>query len=192
MLSPLIQGGSEREQQAASFRDAEFALRPLLHPIDRCRDLGVCGAFAEVCFDLHPADAAFGVEDEDGGVWDAVFFFAGVGFVAEVVAVDDSRERVGKERERQSSAVIGGDEGGEFTALFRRVGADGVELHVGVGAGEVTKSDDLPDAIRSPVAAVEDEDDFRPGGIREADAFAVLIAEREGGRLLSDFWRGCL
>ncbi len=85
--------------------------------------------------------------------------------------------------------MIGGDQGGEFAALFRRVGADGVDLHLGVRAGQLTKSDDLPDAIRSPVAAVEDEDGLRPGGVPEAYAFAVLIAEREGWRLLSDFRR---
>lgn len=93
--------------------------RGLLHPIDRRSDLRVRWALAKVGLDLHPADASFRIEHEDCGMGDAVFFFARVGFVAEGVAVDDSRAGIGEQREGELAAVIGGEELGKRSSLTR-------------------------------------------------------------------------
>ena len=140
-------------------------------------------------FDFHPSNAAFRIEHEDGGVGDAVFFLAGVGFVAKGVAVDDSRSGIGEQRERHRTAVIGREELREFSSLLGGIGTDRVDLHFGICAGEITKSGQLPGAVRSPIAAIENQHDLRPGRIRQADAFSVLIEEREERRRLADLWR---
>jgi hypothetical protein len=117
---------------------------------------------------------------------DAVFLFARVRFIAKGVAVDDSRSRIGEEGERHVAAMVGGDELRELPAFVGRIRTDRVELHFGVRAGELTKSGNLPGAVRSPVAAVENEDDLRPRRASETDASSILIAQRERRRRLAN------
>lgn len=116
---------------------------------------------------------------------DAGFLLSRVRFVAQGVAVDDARSRIGEQREGYRAAVIGGEKLRELPSLLRRVGADRVDLHLGIDARKLTKSGQLPGAVRSPVAAVEDQHHLRPGPLAEADVSPVLIEEREGGRLLA-------
>ena len=59
-------------------------------------------------------------------------------------------------------------------------------MNIGKCAGEITKSDQLPDAVRSPIPAIKDEYRFVAARGREADRFSVLVAKREVGSLLSD------
>ena len=131
-------------------------------------------------------DAAFGVEHEDGGVGDAVLLFSCVRFVAKCVAVDDARARIGEKGKRHFAAVIGGDELRELLSLRSRVGTDREELHLGIDTRKLTKSGNLPGAIRSPIAAIENEHDLRARRVGQADPSPILIEECEGGRPLSD------
>lgn len=119
---------------------------------------------------------------------DAVLLFSRVGFIAQGVAVDDARSRIGEEGEGHVAAMIGGDELRELAALLLRVGADGVDLDLGIDTGELPKRGNLPRAVRSPVAAVENEDHLLPRRLGQADAPAVLIAQRERGRRLPNRW----
>ena len=92
---------------------------PLLHPIDRRGDLRVGRALAKVGLDLHPSNAPFGIEHEDGGMGNAVLLLPRVRFVAEGVAVDDSRQGIGQQRERHLPSVIGSEELRELPSLLR-------------------------------------------------------------------------
>src|SRR5581483_660709 len=100
---------------------------------------------------------------------------------------------IGQQGYAERPAMVGLDLLREAPALLRLVAADRKDSSVGKHAGEIAKSDQLPDAVRSPEAAIEDEHDLVAVRSGEADDVIVLIektkvrcdvanARRRGGR----------
>jgi hypothetical protein len=121
------------------------------------------------------------IEDKDRGTGNAVDLVPHEGGIAQSEPVDDRAARIREKRQRNSASPVAGDLPDQLPALLRRVFADRIDMHIPVDAGKIAEPDNLPDAIRSPVAAVEDEDDLLATSGGEADRLAVLVGEREVG-----------
>src|SRR5262249_29686087 len=67
----------------------------------------------------------------------------------------------------------------QLAALVGAVEADPEEARLGVRARQIAKSGQLPDTVRSPEAAIEDEHDLRATRGGERDRLSVLIDELE-------------
>ncbi|MEA2238564.1 MAG: hypothetical protein QOC81_3288, partial [Thermoanaerobaculia bacterium] len=87
--------------------------------------------------------------------------------------------RIEQQREPELPSPILGDLHRQFAALRGPVETDGEEMDRRKNACQSTKSDQLPDAVRSPVATIEDEDDLVPAGGGEPDRLPVLVSELE-------------
>jgi hypothetical protein len=73
-------------------------------------------------------------------------------------------------------------------ALRGPVEADGEDVDRWKGASQGSKSDDLPDAVGSPIASIEDQNHFPAARGGEADRFPILVSEPEVRCGLSHGW----
>ncbi len=145
--------------------------------------MGVGGAEAVVFFGEFPADEAGAVEEVGGGVGDVPAAGDGAG-VAEAVAVGDAVVGVGEKSDDEIPLRGGLDLGDHHANAARRIRADGDD-HGGVPQvrrEQGVQLDQLRDAVASPVAAVEDEDDVLAAEIGEGERAAVAGGEAEIGR----------
>lgn len=74
-------------------------------------------------------------------------------------------------------------------ALRGPVETDGEDVNRWKGASQGSKSDDLPDAVRSPIATIEDQNCLPPARGGEPDSLSVLVGKREVRRGLSHGWQ---
>ena len=126
------------------------------------------------------------IEHEHRRMGHAVDLLVPVRLVAKAEAIDHRRARIRKQGEAELSAAVFGHLAIEDATDLRAVWTDRIEADVGEGAGEITESDQLPDAVRSPVAAIEHEHDLVPSLSGEMHGLAILIGESEVGRNLPD------
>lgn len=158
----------------------------LVESIESGRDLLGRRPLAIIALDLFPAHVPARIENEHRRVRNAIFFFAAIIGIAQAVTIDGAAARIRKQSESQWSAAVGRDLRSERTALRRNVAADRVDAHVTECAREIAKSDQLPDAVRSPVAAIEHEHDFVAASRRKSRDVIVFIDELEFGCEVTD------
>jgi hypothetical protein len=66
---------------------------------------------------------------------------AGIGRIAQAVAIDDRRPRIGEQRKTDGAAAVRRDSAGEIATLFRQIPADRVNANSRECVPEVSKSD---------------------------------------------------
>lgn len=116
---------------------------------------------------------------ESSSIRNAFDLLAGVRRIAQRLAIDDLALRVGEEGQRHLPLPVLLDLLDEAAALFCAVGTDRVEKHRPSIAKEVAQPGNLPGAVRSPEAAIEDQDDFPAAPLGERHAPSGVVGERE-------------
>lgn len=103
------------------------------------------------------------------------------------VGVDNAVVGVGREGERDAAAAVGRDPGRGSLTLDDRIGADRPMPRRLVGPEQRPQVGQLPTAVRSPVATIEDEDNRTLAALRRHGVAApVLIGQREIGGNVAD------
>jgi hypothetical protein len=74
-------------------------------------------------------------------------------------------------------------------ALRGPVETDSEDVDCRKDASQSSKSDDLPDAVRSPIASIEDQNHLPTARRGETDRFPVLVSKPEIGCGLPHGWR---
>jgi hypothetical protein len=135
--------------------------------------LVIAGPVGEVAPDIHVADDAFAVDREDRRPRDLAVGVPDAVTLADV-AVGIGEQRVGQEQFLDQRLI-----------LLRRVDRNAVDLGSGIRERFVCPgiADQLPVAVRSPVAAVEDEHQRRRS--RQAHAATGCVRQRERWRAFS-------
>src|SRR5216684_1373052 len=166
-----------------------FRLVPLLERVKRCRHLLGSRPLPVVAFDFGPADLSVAIENEHRRTRNAVQLLMCVRRIAQSVAVDGLCAGIEKKGESEISSSVFGDLHRQFTALRGPVETDGEDVDCWKGTSQRSKSDDLPDAVRSPITTIKDKNHLPSARGGEADGLSVLVGELELGRGLSHGWR---
>src|ERR1700755_3205975 len=95
--------------------------------------------------------------------------------------------RIGKQRKVEIAATVCGQLSGKLFTDFGRVNTDGIQSYVFIFLQQRAESGQLPGAIWSPVAAIEDEHNgaLAPR-LRERCLVPTMVLKREIRRRLAD------
>src|SRR5688572_24532239 len=155
--------------------------------VERGADLRVGRAYGVVAVDAHPRDPPVAVDHIGGRGRDACLPYLRVARVAQAVGVDDLVLGIGEQGKRDATLAVPADALIEGLAVLGGIAADAPQCNRLAGLEQRSELGKLPNAVRSPVAAIEDQHHRPLAALRgEALAAAVLVGEREIRRLLAD------
>jgi len=131
------------------------------------------------------------VDHVGGGIRDAFPVELEVLRILQPVEIDDAVTGVRQQGEVDRPLAVGRDLVAEAPALLASIDADGQQADLLVGFEQGSELGKLPSAVRSPVAAVEDQH-HRPlfPLCGQGDRAPILIFEREFGRPVAGAHRG--